>query len=91
MATTLREECEQMKLTIGDLIVDTGCGNVGILVDHVRRISIEDDDVYFWTIHWTKETGYDSYAPVAIQMEEEGLKISIVVGLYDLFRTSDPE
>ena len=91
MTNTLREECEQMKLTIGDLIVDTGCGNVGILVDYVRRISIQDDDVYFWTIHWSKEVGNDSYAPVAIQIEEDGLRLSIVVGLYDLFRTSDSD
>jgi hypothetical protein len=91
MTSTLREDCELITLNVGDLIVDTGCGNVGILVNCVRRISIQDDDVYFWTIHWSKEVGNDSYAPVAIQIEEDGLRLSIVVGLYDLFRTSDSD
>ena len=71
----------------GDLIVDITCNNVGILVERVRRISIQEDDVYFWTIHWSKE--YEQLTPMTLQMEEEGLKISIVVGLYDLFSSDD--
>ena len=77
-----------MGLSIGDMIVDIASNNVGILVNRDRRISIEDDDVYFWTIHWTRETINDAYSPVSIQMEEEGLKISIVIGLYDLFEAT---
>jgi hypothetical protein len=48
---------------------------------------MQDDDVYFWIIHWTKES--DNMVPMTLQMEEDGLKISIVVGLYDLFSSSD--
>lgn len=87
MQTNLREESERIKLIPGDMIVDIACNNVGILIDRVRRISIMDDDVYFWVIHWSKES--DSMSPMTLQMEEEGLKISIVVGLYDLFSSSD--
>jgi len=78
-------------LAPGDMIVDVACNNVGILIECDRRISIEDDDVYFWTIHWTKEAynGNDKLTPMTIQMEEEGLKISIVIGLYDLFASDD--
>lgn len=89
MQTNLREETERIKLIPGDMIVDITCNNVGILVDRVRRISMLDDDVYFWTIHWSKET--DRMTPMSLQMEEEGLKISIVVGLYDLFSSGDLE
>ena len=71
------------------MIVDTSCNNVGILVECVRRISIQEDDVYFWTIHWMREAPTESAKPMTIQMEEEGLKISIVIGLYDLFASDD--
>jgi hypothetical protein len=69
------------------MIVDITSNNVGILVERVRRISIQDDDVYFWTIHWSKES--EQLMPMTLQMEEEGLRISIVVGLYDLFSSDD--
>lgn len=87
MQTNLREESERIKLVPGDMIVDITSNNVGILIERVRRISIQDDDVYFWIIHWTKES--DNMVPMTLQMEEDGLKISIVVGLYDLFSSSD--
>lgn len=83
----MREESERIKLVPGDMIVDITCNNVGILVERVRRISIQDDDVYFWMIHWSKER--EQVSPMTLQMEEEGLKISIVVGLYDLFSSGD--
>ena len=78
MSTNLRDESERIKLYPGDMIVDITCNNVGILVDRVRRISIQDDDVYFWTIHWSKES--ERLSPMSIQMEEEGLKFSIAIG-----------
>jgi len=87
MQTNLREESERIKLVPGDMIVDIASNNVGILIERVRRISMQDDDVYFWIIHWTKES--DNMVPMTLQMEEDGLKISIVVGLYDLFSSSD--
>ena len=89
MVLSLRDECELITLKRGDMVVDISCNNVGILVDRNRRISIQDDDVYLWTIHWTKESIGDIINPMIIQMEEEGLKISIVVGLYELFASGD--
>ena len=92
MYDSLRDECELLKLRAGDMIVDIASNNVGILVERDRRISIQDDDVYFWKIHWAKESignvHTPSYTPMTIQMEEEGLKISIVIGLYDLFEAN---
>ena len=89
MSTNLRDESERIKLVPGDMIVDITCNNVGILVERVRRISMQDDDVYFWTIHWSKEM--EQITPMTLQMEEEGLKISIVIGLYDLFSVTELE
>ena len=44
------------------------------------------DDLYFWTIYWTNQSDDDKLEPISIQMEEEGLKISILIGMYELFR-----
>jgi|TARA_R110000824_G_scaffold10568_2_gene46431 hypothetical protein len=85
MKFSLRDECEQLVLSCGDMIIDTTCNNVGILVDRVRRISMEDDDVYFWSVVWSEEAHNSAGMPMTLQMEEEGLKLSIVIGLYDLF------
>ena len=38
-----------------------------------------------------REAYAESTTPMTIQMEEEGLKISIVVGLYDLFASDDED
>ena len=85
MKFSLRNECQQLMLSCGDMIIDTTCNNVGILVDRVRRISMENDDVYFWTVVWADEPNNSVGTPMTLQMEEEGLKLSIVIGLYDLF------
>lgn len=85
MGFSLRNECERLVLSCGDMIIDTTCNNVGILVDRVRRISMEDDDLYFWSVVWSEEPRSGHGTPMTLQMEEEGLKLSIVIGLYDLF------
>jgi len=85
MKFSLRNECQQLMLSCGDMIIDTTCNNVGILVDRVRRISMEDDDVYFWSVVWAEEPHKNAGVPMTLHMEEEGLKLSIVIGLYDLF------
>ena len=89
MSFSLRHECEQLVLSCGDMIIDATCNNVGILVERVRRISMEDDDVYFWSIVWSEEPQSGHGTPMILQMEEEGLKLSIAIGLYDLFCPED--
>ena len=89
MGFSLRHECERLTLKCGDMIIDTTCNNVGILVERIRRIHMENDDVYFWSIVWSEEPQSGSGAPMTLQMEEEGLKLSIAIGLYDLFCPED--
>jgi hypothetical protein len=80
--------CNELDLYVGDMIIDTHCNSVGVLTKRIHRISMTEDDLYFWMIYWTNQSNDDSLSSlerVSIQMEEEGLKISILLGMYELF------
>ena len=86
-------ECANLHLSAGDLLIDNVSGRVGVLVKRERRISIEDDDIYVWHVYWTKETvgdlivyGVDMQESNLAALEEEGLKISIIIDYYELIR-----
>ena len=72
-------------LKVGDLIVDETTGFVALLVRRERRIDMIYDDMYFWHVKWIKNI--DRYAddptnvPLSTILEEEGMKLSIVVGM----------
>ena len=86
-------ERDSLHLSVGDLLVDNVSGRVGVLVKRERRISIEDDDIYVWLVYWSKETvgdilvyGVDMQESNLAALEEEGLKISIIIDYYELIR-----
>lgn len=80
MLDELREQSSYVKLSIGDLIVDVRTGSKGFLARRERRIDITHDDIYVWHITWFhKSEKYDNYNELPF-MEEEGLKMSIVIG-----------
>ena len=86
-------ERDSLHLSVGDLLVDNVSGRVGVLVKRERRISIEDDDIYVWHVYWSKETvgdlivyGVDMQESNLAALEEEGLKISIIIDYYELIR-----
>ena len=82
MDESLYEIISNMILSPGDLIVDELTGFVGILIKRERRIDMFDDDVYFWHIKWIKNINKShdpTEVPHANILEEEGLKLSIVV------------
>ncbi len=72
-------------LSIGDMIVDIATGQIGVLLCREHRITFEDDDLYFWYVNWNNDIKDASSAPNPIWMEEQGLKVSIYVGFYDLY------
>ena len=82
----LNEQCTALNLYTGDMIIDTHAKSVGVLTKRIHRVSMIEDDLYFWTIYWTNQSDDDKLEPISIQMEEEGLKISILIGMYELFR-----
>ena len=86
-------ERDSLLLSVGDLLVDNVSGRVGVLVKRERRISIEDDDIYVWHVYWSKETvgdlivyGVDMQESNLAALEEEGLKISIIIDYYELIK-----
>lgn len=86
-------ERANLHLSVGDLLVDNVSGRVGVLVKRERRISIEDDDIYVWMVFWSKETagdlivyGTDMQESNLAALEEEGLKISIIIDYYELIK-----
>tara|TARA_Y100000592_G_C5254095_1_gene214210 strand:+ start:101 stop:391 length:291 start_codon:yes stop_codon:yes gene_type:complete len=84
----LQEELKNVILNVGDLIVDESTGYVGLLLRRERRVDILYDDLYFWHIKWIKNI--NRYSPdTAVHMsdviEEEGMKLSIVVGMLTIY------
>ena len=80
----LLAETNRVILSIGDIIVDTTGGQIGILIERKRYIDMVEDDIYMWEVKWINKLSKDNYidAPVPPIMEEEGLKLSIVIGVY---------
>jgi len=86
-------ERANLHLSVGDLLVDNVSGRVGVLVKRERRISIEEDDIYVWMVFWSKETagdlivhGVEMQESNLAALEEEGLKISIIIDYYELVK-----
>ena len=80
----LHEETERVILSIGDIIIDLVTGFAGTLINRKRHIDPVHDDIYLWEVKWFNSTKNEMTDPPLIRyIEEEGLKISIVVGTYD--------
>ena len=86
-------ERANLHLSVGDLLVDNVSGRVGVLVKRERRISMEEDDIYVWMVFWSKETagdlivyGVEMQESNLAALEEEGLKISIIIDYYELIK-----
>lgn len=86
-------ERDNICLSVGDLLIDNVGSRIGVLVKRDRRISIEDDDIYVWMVYWSKETvgdlivyGTDLQESNLAVLEEEGLKISIIIDYYELIK-----
>ena len=75
----LKDRINLINLNIGDIIVDTDNGDIGILTKKNRHIDMVVDDIFIWNIKWS---GNDDNERLDF-MEEEGLKLSIVAGTYD--------
>jgi|TARA_Y200000002_G_scaffold364379_1_gene353338 hypothetical protein len=83
-----REQARHVILSPGDMVIDIISNQYGLLIERERRISITDDDVYFWKVTWSSNMSEldSSYASSPIYIEEEGLKLSILIGFYDLYQ-----
>ena len=81
----LRQEAEYVILSVGDMIYDTRTKSRGFLQSRERRIDIVQDDIYIWTIFWfSQDKKYDHFNNPSF-IEEDGLKISILLGTVILY------
>jgi hypothetical protein len=65
------------------MIYDIRTKSRGFLRKRERRIDIIEDDIYIWWITWFSEDDNVEYNNVDF-IEEEGLKMSIIIGLIEI-------
>ena len=80
---SLNKELQRVILSIGDVIIDRMMNQAGILIDRTRRIDMIMDDVYMWEVKWLTSIASIVDVPHANYLEEETLKLWIVLGTYD--------
>lgn len=80
----LRDEASHVILHVGDMIYDIRTKSRGFLRQRERKIDIIEDDIYVWSIFWFSQNEESEYNNLEF-MEEEGLKLSIVIGTIELF------
>ena len=80
----LRDEASHVILHVGDMIYDVRTKSRGFLKLRERKIDIIEDDIYVWSIFWFSQDNENLYNNLEF-MEEEGLKLSIVIGTIELF------
>tara|TARA_R110002020_G_scaffold393188_2_gene603481 strand:- start:657 stop:959 length:303 start_codon:yes stop_codon:yes gene_type:complete len=86
MRYDLQEKLDSVILSIGDIVIDTFSGYTGMLIKREHRIGMLDDDIYFWEVKWmtnvAREDLKQDYSRIRLSdlLEEEGIKLSIVVG-----------
>ena len=80
----LRDEASHVILHVGDMIYDIRTKSRGFLRQRERKIDIIEDDIYVWSIFWFSQDEESEYNNLEF-MEEEGLRLSIVIGTIELF------
>ena len=81
--SSLKNESQRVILSIGDIIIDRMMNQVGILIERTRRIDMIMDDVYMWEVKWLTTLTNVVEVPHANFLEEETLKLWIVLGTHD--------
>jgi hypothetical protein len=83
--TQVEKYTNRVNLSVGDIIIDVNGGHTGILVNRRRHIDIVEDDIYVWEAKWNTNVINENpfNAPLSSILEEESLKLSIVVGIYE--------
>ena len=91
----IQKEVKELCLSSGDMLIDSITNSVGVLIEPVIRIDdgpfwhagnpVEIETLY-WRVFWM--TGMESnifgFTGLTL-MEEYGLKMSIVIGIYDYY------
>mgnify|MGYP003135729977 FL=1 len=87
----LREEASHVILHVGDMIYDVRTKSRGFLRKRERKIDILEDDIYVWTVFWFSQSEDYQYYNNLDFIEEEGLKLGIVIGTMELHSINQGE
>ena len=79
----LRSVASHVILHVGDMIYDVRTKSRGFLRKRERRTDIIEDDIYIWWITWFSKDESTEYNNVEF-IEEEGLKMSVTIGLIEI-------
>jgi|TARA_R110000744_G_C19287926_1_gene554361 hypothetical protein len=71
----LQNMLKHVIFNVGDIIIDMSARNVGVLLSRERHIDIIEDDMYFWTVKWSKNNEILNLDYI----EEEHLKFLILI------------
>tara|TARA_R110000824_G_scaffold135797_2_gene299250 strand:+ start:1306 stop:1599 length:294 start_codon:yes stop_codon:yes gene_type:complete len=89
--TVLEEELNSISLSVGNVVIQKNTGFVGILVERYNNDKYENtlfEDLYFWRVTWLRNVSKrisDEMTPFLNSViEEEGLKMSILLGSTEL-------
>ena len=85
----LRDKTKHVILDEGDMICDTRTGSKGFLIERERRVDIVRDDIFVWHVYWFSKK-YEQFNSLP-WMEEEGLKMSIVIGTVVIHKPNNGE
>ena len=85
----LRDKTKHVILEEGDMICDTRTGSKGFLIERERRVDIVRDDIFVWHVYWFSKK-YEQFNSLP-WMEEEGLKMSIVIGTVIIHKPNNGE
>lgn len=86
----IRQECDDLVLHAGDLLVDPLTRSIGVLME-MKVIPGDEGYMYasvYWNIYWMNSTHLDLVYTGPTMMEELGLKMSVVIGIYNLHSVS---
>ena len=83
----LRSRAAYVKFSAGDIIIDLMTGDIGVLLANRRRIDMVIGGLPVWEIVWSPNANDPCNTPNSRYMEEYGLKMSVVAGLYEWHTT----
>tara|TARA_Y100000592_G_scaffold100772_1_gene182692 strand:- start:3948 stop:4247 length:300 start_codon:yes stop_codon:yes gene_type:complete len=92
----IQKELEDLTLYSGDMLIDSVTSSIGVLIECVTESDsgpfwdsdqcIEIETVY-WKVFWVTGMESNIFGFTGLtHMEEYGLKMSIVIGIYDYYR-----
>ena len=86
----LRDAATHVTLHVGDMIYDVRTKSRGFLTRRERRIDIVEDDIFIWWVTWFSQDESLEFNNLDY-IEEEGLKMSVTIGIVELYSIKNGE